>query len=206
MSSCCFFHSPQTTEHYDRPGVAARCWEIFPSQAHICFRWGWEKVPPFVKLLKCKKSHSLARVWSRKELGRVAGGGSRQRASGQQLGKLRLSYWHAGTGSRFCLETAVNQQPIAQQSGACFFRRMLMCCNLLFSAFRSQNLHLSWIGVTVLASIFSCQEQITKNILAKKVSKINLKLMPTFAKDSFVCDDRGWMSSLSQVTFMSQFV
>lgn len=33
-----------------------------------------------------------------------------------------------------------------------------------------------------LGLYFSRQEQITKNILAKKVSKINLKLMPTFAK------------------------
>lgn len=62
VTSCPFLCSLQTTEFSDRPRVVARCREIFPSKAHICFR----KMAPFVKLLKCKSPlPSIGIAWRR---------------------------------------------------------------------------------------------------------------------------------------------
>lgn len=99
-----------------------------PLRGKHLFQTGLE---PFGTLRQMQKAQCLAQVCSAGELHWVAG---RQPASGEQLEKLRLSYWHAGPGTQFCPETAVNRQPIAQQSGAGFSRRMLMRCNLLLSA------------------------------------------------------------------------
>lgn len=131
------------TDHRQEPGAGRHS-----AQRHTSVRCrGWEEGAPAMQALLHRKW-----VWGGEELAHIAGGGSRQRASDQQLEKLRLSYWHAGPSTHFCPETAVNQSPIATQSGACSCRRMLMCCNLPLPAFCSQQFHLPYVTVTILAS------------------------------------------------------
>lgn len=130
------------TDHRQQPGAEGASPERHTSVTDVSGRKGGifvskkKKTAKMQKLLPRPGRGVEERSWRKQQ-----GGGSGQRASSYQLGRLRLSYWHAGAGTRSCPETAVNQQPIAQQSGAGFLGRMLMCCNLLLSASCSQLLH-----------------------------------------------------------------
>lgn len=67
-------------------------------------------------------------------------------ASSCRVGKMRLSYWHAGTGSRTCPETAVKQQSIQLQSGTGTFSGECWCaaiCVCLLSLAKSPVGHCS---------------------------------------------------------------
>lgn len=114
----------------DRPQVAARRWEEPPPPSPPRQTSVSDRVGTFRNTETNAEGSVLGAGVQRRGVALSC----RQRASGEQLEKLRLSYWHAGPGTQLCPETAVKQQPIAQQSGACFLRRMLMRCNLLLSA------------------------------------------------------------------------
>lgn len=123
----------------------------------------------------------------------------RRPASGEQLEMLRLSYCHAGPGSGFSPETAGKQQPIAQQSDACFFPRMLMLGNLLLSA---------WCGQR-FPSPHQVTAQAPPSLVTKRNTRSALKLARCETHSQyralqwFICSR---LSPLSLVTFLRWFL